>query len=219
MLPKSDRSECCISVAYVPSVNMESGLLFLISIVDSNRLIVHSSLIISRNDAAMRFPGSSKDKKAKNNPDDDESSEAGAPVAASQVQVKRIFCAKCGKVFSEPVKLTVKGKGSADEYSACPHCFSRISSFYTEETSRASEESVDVDEPVPEDVDAGSEETEVTEETEEAEETEEPASVVEGAKPEGCACGHSVGYLKTLPKGSPTPDECFTCPSLIKCKY
>ncbi len=216
MLPKSDCLERCISVACVPSVNMESGLLFLISIVDSNRLIVHSSLVISRNDAAMRFPGSSKDKKAKNNADDDDSSEVSAP-AASQVQVKRILCVKCGKVFSEPVKLTVKGKGSADEYSACPHCFSRISSFYTEEPSHTTEESVD--QPVPEDVDAGSEETDVTEGTEEVEETKEPASVVEGAKPEGCACGHSVGYLKTLPKGSPTPDECFTCPSLIKCKY
>ncbi len=41
--------------------------------------------------------------------------------------------------------------------------------------------------------------------------------VVEGEKPSDCA--HSVGYLKTLSKGTPTPEECLTCTSLIDCKY
>jgi len=30
-------------------------------------------------------------------------------------------------------------------------------------------------------------------------------------------CTHQFGYLKTLPKDAPIPDECFTCPKYIRC--
>ncbi len=30
-------------------------------------------------------------------------------------------------------------------------------------------------------------------------------------------CPHYVGYLTSLPKGSPFPDECFGCRKVIKC--
>jgi len=30
-------------------------------------------------------------------------------------------------------------------------------------------------------------------------------------------CPHYVGYLTTLPKGSPFPDECFGCRNVIQC--
>lgn len=156
----------------------------------------------------MRFSGFGKDKKAKNAVNGVDTSEADKQ-ATSEVQVRRSLCVNCGKVFTEPVQLTVQGKGSSDEYSACPHCFSRISSSDTEEKSNVIEESVD--QALPEDHGTDSEEVD------EREETEEPASVVEGEKPGGCA--HYVGYLKTLSKGTPTPEECLTCTSLIKCKY
>lgn len=156
----------------------------------------------------MRFSGFGKDKKAKNAVNGVDTSEADKQ-ATSEVQVKRSLCVNCGKVFTEPVQLTVQGKGSSDEYSACPHCFSRISSSDTEEKSDATEDSID--QPLSE------ERVTDSEEVDKREETEEPASVVEGEKPSGCA--HYVGYLKTLSKGTPTPEECLTCTSLIKCKY
>ncbi len=34
---------------------------------------------------------------------------------------------KCGKIFSEPIELTVRAEGSHETYYACPHCFSRVS--------------------------------------------------------------------------------------------
>jgi hypothetical protein len=34
-------------------------------------------------------------------------------------------------------------------------------------------------------------------------------------KPVGCE--HFLGYLKKRPKGSPVPDECLTCASVMKC--
>jgi len=30
-------------------------------------------------------------------------------------------------------------------------------------------------------------------------------------------CSHHFGYLKSLPKGSSIPDECFACANLIQC--
>lgn len=30
-------------------------------------------------------------------------------------------------------------------------------------------------------------------------------------------CPHSFGYLSTLPKGSPLPEECFLCPKVVDC--
>ncbi len=30
-------------------------------------------------------------------------------------------------------------------------------------------------------------------------------------------CNHSFGHLKTLPKNTPIPDECFGCPEILAC--
>jgi Ca2+/Na+ antiporter len=32
-------------------------------------------------------------------------------------------------------------------------------------------------------------------------------------------CTHYFGYLKTLSKDAPIPDECFTCPKYIRCAF
>ena len=44
-------------------------------------------------------------------------------------QEQAIVCpyVKCGKIFSEPIELTVRAEGSLETYYACPHCFSRVS--------------------------------------------------------------------------------------------
>ena len=46
-------------------------------------------------------------------------------------------------------------------------------------------------------------------------ETSERLSVQD--EPEVKECPHYVGYLTTLPKGSPFPDECFGCRKTIQC--
>lgn len=30
-------------------------------------------------------------------------------------------------------------------------------------------------------------------------------------------CQHKFGYLRTLPKSTPIPDECFGCPEILEC--
>ena len=76
---------------------------------------------------------------------------------------------KCGKIFSEPIELTVRAEGSLETYYACPHCFSKVEFAVKEE--------------------------------------KQPLE-----------CPYYFGFLKTLQKKIPIPDECLTCPKLIPCK-
>lgn len=54
-------------------------------------------------------------------------------------------------------------------------------------------------------------------------ETEPPKSIVEKTdekKPaEEAKCKHELGYLKTLPKNTPIPNECLSCRKIIECKH
>ena len=54
-------------------------------------------------------------------------------------------------------------------------------------------------------------------------EMEPPKSIAEEPfekKPsEEANCKHELGYLKTLPKNTPIPNECLSCPKIIECKH
>lgn len=141
----------------------------------------------------MRPSGLTKERKAKNGINVIDSSEMCTPTT-SEEQVRACLCVKCGKIFIKPIQLTIHGKGSVDEYCACPHCFSRVSSSDTIEKS--------IDQTLPENHRIDSKVT---------------ATTIESAKPN--SCGHFVGYLKTLSKDAQFPEECLICASLIKCKY
>jgi len=94
---------------------------------------------------------------------------------------------KCGKIFSQPIELTVRTKGSLETYYACPHCFSRI---------RVSDNPEKNPTEIPFSVSKGK-----------AKDTEH----------NDADCAHFIGYLKTRPKDSPIPDECLTCSKILKC--
>jgi hypothetical protein len=32
-------------------------------------------------------------------------------------------------------------------------------------------------------------------------------------------CVHQFGYLRTMPKNTPIPDECFGCPKVLRCMF
>lgn len=98
----------------------------------------------------------------------------------------------CGKIFIEPIELTVRIRGSPETYYACPHCFSRLSLSGNRQkdpseaplcaSKKASWETI---------------------------------RDIENNRPKGCV--HFLGYLKTRPKSSPIPDGCLTCTSIIHC--
>lgn len=109
-------------------------------------------------------------------------------------QKQAIVCSnsKCGKSFTEPIKLTlIQPDGSLEIYDACPHCFSQVNleNRKVEETETSSDK-----------LKKG---------------LKKRAKGIEKAKPVGCA--HFIGYLKTRPKGSPIPEECLTCPAILRC--
>jgi hypothetical protein len=58
---------------------------------------------------------------------------------------------------------------------------------------------------------------------EEAEEIEVAESVIERVEENETLkiveCKHSMGYLKTLPKDIPIPEECLSCEKIIECKH
>jgi hypothetical protein len=32
-------------------------------------------------------------------------------------------------------------------------------------------------------------------------------------------CAHSFGYLRSIPRNTPVPDECLGCPSVVQCVF
>ena len=105
-------------------------------------------------------------------------------------QVEATVCpyVKCGKIFGEPIELTVRAEGSLETYHACPHCFSRISLPHNLEKDLPK---------VPLNV------------------LSDDSKDIDKNRPVGCA--HFLGYLKNRPEGSPIPDPCLTCISILKC--
>lgn len=95
---------------------------------------------------------------------------------------------KCGKIFSEPIELTVRAEGSFETYHACPHCFSRMSVSDNLEK-RLGEAPLASIKNTSRDTKSG----------------------------DAIGCAHFVGYLKTRPRDSAIPDECLTCSKILKC--
>jgi len=104
-------------------------------------------------------------------------------------QEQAIVCpyVKCGKIFSEPIELTVRANGSNETYYACPHCFSRVSleDNLKEGPSEASPSTL--------------------------------SDTSKDIENNVVNCAHFIGYLKTRPKDAPIPDECLTCSRILKC--
>ncbi len=94
---------------------------------------------------------------------------------------------KCGKIFSEPIELTVLAEGSVETYYACPHCFSRVSVSDNLEKDLSEAPLVAL------------------------------RDASNGIKDNDVNCAHFLGYLKTRPRDSPIPDQCLTCSRILKC--
>ncbi len=110
----------------------------------------------------------------------------------SEEQTTVCSCVECGRIFNEPIELTVRADGSLKTYYACPHCFSRVS--------------------ISDNLEKGVSEANRSASTKDVKETTQD---IEKNKPVGCP--HFLGFLKTRPEGSPIPEECLTCASIIQC--
>jgi DNA-directed RNA polymerase subunit RPC12/RpoP len=116
------------------------------------------------------------------------------------------ICTRCGKPFTSPIFAVNNSPGIAEGYYACPTCLSKV------EIKKEEIKAAKAAEPEPE-VEAIQQEPVV----EEAAPVEEPASTVSAAS--SPVCQHYTGYLKKRPKGSPMPDECYTCALMLDCMH
>ena len=133
---------------------------------------------------------------------------------------------ECRKRFQKPVVLTDLSHTPPRVYSACPHC-----GFDLETTSpSAVGKKTKMIHKIPQ----SPEESAVTVKTSKPEvsaestETSEKPTVVEDVQKLPTAspkrfqarppeCSHFFGYLRKLPRNTPIPDGCFSCPQMVEC--
>ena len=107
----------------------------------------------------------------------------------------------CGRVFSEPLRLTdLSNRPQEETYYACPFCFSRVSvikllrnSAYSDATNSDSSLSYSP---------SGNQSSEKT---------------IDEKKTTPPNCPHQFGYLKNRSKGAEIPDKCLTCQNILQC--
>jgi hypothetical protein len=109
---------------------------------------------------------------------------------------------RCGRAFSEPLKLTnLSHRPREETYYACPFCFSRVD---------VHEILVDPERP---DV------TPYIEPVLSASPSKERRNekISDENKIAVSECPHQFGYLKSRSKGAEIPDKCFTCARILQC--
>ena len=121
-------------------------------------------------------------------------------------QKQAIVCShsKCGRSFTQPIELTtIQTDGSLETYDACPHCFSRVN--LKNSRIEKTETILDKLRKTPSEAPPNAPKKGLKEKVKD----------IEKIKPAGCA--NFLGHLKTRPKGSPIPEECLTCVSVMQC--
>lgn len=109
---------------------------------------------------------------------------------------------RCGRVFSEPLRLTdLSNRLREETYYACPFCFSRV----------------DVDKILrnPERPDVKPHIGPVLSASPSIDLRDE--KIDDEKKITVSECPHQFGYLKTRSKGAEIPDKCLTCANILQC--
>jgi len=96
---------------------------------------------------------------------------------------------KCHRKI-EPILLNKLSTAPVEQYYACPHCFIKLDVISTQPQKQK----------------------------EEKKKKEEPPAKPPEKKEKGPSrCAGYIGYLATLPKNKPIPEECLTCPKVLDC--
>ena len=125
---------------------------------------------------------------------------------------------KCRRKIEEPILLSDLSTAPAERYYACPHCFVKLDvdiendENITQESAsgpplRPSLEKVlDIISAQPQ------------KQKEEKKKKEEPPVKPPEKKEKGPSkCAGYLGYLASLPKNKPIPQECLICPKVLDC--
>ena len=139
---------------------------------------------------------------------------------------------ECKKVFEKPVQLTDLSTRPPRGYLACPHCGGDLDT-----TSMGVSKSKKDHEPLPlKEAQLRTENLPVITENSELETSDEAKIPKKQTAPKSTSkpkvktkkyeetifktpqtCSHFFGYVRTVPKDLPVPDECLQCPKLVEC--
>ncbi len=127
---------------------------------------------------------------------------------------------KCGKEIEEPILLTNLSVTPAEQYDACPHCFTKLEP----KTTVSQDEVTEIAEVTEEPVQAPSGNV-VLEKAKDS--TSQVLKKVEGLilgsngpqekERKTSGCPKDFGYLANRPKDAPIPQECLLCPKMVDC--
>ena len=114
---------------------------------------------------------------------------------------------KCHKKIEEPIVLSDVSTTPVERYYACPHCLFKLDVLSVQHLKE---------------VRARKKETPIKplrrKEKEEEKKKEEPLVKPPQKKEKGPSkCSGYIGYLATLPKNKPIPQECLICPKVLDC--
>jgi hypothetical protein len=114
----------------------------------------------------------------------------------SEVDSRDIYCPKCNNVFTIALLSLDFGSGKARMVRSCPRCYTPLEILEDKETQSAK----------------------VTGDRKFRERsTDEQKAFLLFGETEFKGCKFKSGYLGSLPKNKPIPDECFGCPQLVEC--
>lgn len=115
---------------------------------------------------------------------------------------------KCKEEINKPILLTDFSKTPAESYYACPRCMTKLND--AGKPQEVLEKGPTIAKEIPE----KEKTSEVIEPKKPEEKPVRPPETEEEAPP---GCPYHFGYLGRRPKDAAIPEECLTCPKMIKC--
>ena len=120
---------------------------------------------------------------------------------------------ECRKIFQKPVVLTDLSQNAPRVYSACPHCGFDLETASTSAVRKKTTMTLKTSKP-----EMSAKSTETSEKPTVAKDVQKrPTAFPKSLKARPPECSHFFGYLRKIPRNTPIPDECFSCPQMVEC--
>jgi len=115
---------------------------------------------------------------------------------------------ECRKIFQKPIVLTDLSQNSPQVYSACPHCGFHLEVASLSAVGKKTKTAFKIPRSPEESVEKPAVDKD-------AQKIPTASSKPLQARPPKCS--HFLGYLRKIPRDTPIPDECFSCPQMVDC--
>ena len=115
---------------------------------------------------------------------------------------------ECRKIFQKPIVLTDLSQNSPRVYSACPHCGFDLEMASSSAVGKKTKMTLKI----PRSPEESLEKPRAAKDIEKL-----PTASSKPLQARPLKCSHFFGYLRKIPRNTPIPDECFSCPKMVEC--